>query len=312
MSHPFEVGKRYRNRVGEYVVQAIEGDHMTIRYVDGGTLETSVSIQARIWENIQFEEQMVREEERQRLAREARRAARKRTAQAKAAKAKPVFGGFQPSDFEPRKRGISWSSRKELGKTLAYQLSERTKGEFASWIVPRRSAVQVARKDHYDRDSRDTNAAFFVAAEDQGVTLGYRVGKPDGKEKDGWPWKILLLDLSENDKLRRSLRAAMKKNDMALDVYASDTSFEQVARITVQTRGFLWQHETAEQEMTRKMSWNELLEYLQTVAPAKRCELLICQQVAGDVAVEEGPSFANQISDVFESLIATYDASVKT
>lgn len=310
MSHPFEVDKRYRNRVGEYVVQAIEGNHMTIRYVGGGILETSVSIQARIWENIQFEEQMVREEERQRLAREASLAARKRTAQAKAAKAKPVFDGFQASDFEPRKRGIAWSSREDLGRVLAYQLSERTKGDFGSWIVPRRSAVHIARKDYFDRDSRDINAAFFVAVNDRGVTFGYRVGKPNGKEKVKWPWTILPAALSENDKLRRSLRAAMKAHDMALDVYATDTSFGQVARITVQTRDFLWQHETAEQEMTRKMSWTNLLEYLQSVAPGKRCELLICRHVTGEAAVEKGPPFADQIAGEFEDLVPTYDASV--
>ena len=67
MTHPFEEGKTYRNRRGEYVVQAIDGDRMVIKYVDGGTLETSARIQARIWENIHFEEQMVREQEKERL-----------------------------------------------------------------------------------------------------------------------------------------------------------------------------------------------------------------------------------------------------
>ena len=81
MSHPFEVGKEYRNRNGQYVVQAIEGDWMKIKYVNGGTIESRISLQARIWENIQFEEQMAREEERQRLAKEAQLEARRRSAQ---------------------------------------------------------------------------------------------------------------------------------------------------------------------------------------------------------------------------------------
>ena len=57
MSHPFEVGRQYRNRIGEYVVEWVEGDKMKIRYVGGGTMVTDVNIQARIWENIQFEQQ---------------------------------------------------------------------------------------------------------------------------------------------------------------------------------------------------------------------------------------------------------------
>ena len=119
MSHPFEVGKTYRNRNGEYIVQAIDGDHMTIRYVSGGTLQTSVAIQARIWENIHFEYQMEQEEEKRRLAREARLEARRRTARAKKALAEPKYGGFQESDFEPKKRGIAWSGREQAGKALA-------------------------------------------------------------------------------------------------------------------------------------------------------------------------------------------------
>jgi hypothetical protein len=73
MSHPFEVGKTYRNRAGEYVVQALDDDRMTIRYQDGRILVTSAQMQARIWENIQFERQMARAEERQRQALEARK-----------------------------------------------------------------------------------------------------------------------------------------------------------------------------------------------------------------------------------------------
>ena len=49
MSHPFEVGRTYRNRNGEYVVEAIDGNKMRIKYANGGTLTTDVAIQARIW-----------------------------------------------------------------------------------------------------------------------------------------------------------------------------------------------------------------------------------------------------------------------
>lgn len=33
--HPFEVGGRYRNRVGEYEVLSLDGDTMTVRFDDG-------------------------------------------------------------------------------------------------------------------------------------------------------------------------------------------------------------------------------------------------------------------------------------
>lgn len=310
MSHPFEVGKTYRNRVGEYVVQSIEGEQMTIRYVSGatGTLETSVAIQTRIWENIQFEEQMVRAEERQRQAREARLATRKRTTRAKRAKAKPSFAGFERSDFEPRKRGIAWSSREPLGKVLAYELGQRVKGEFGQWIVPRQSEVHVARKDDYDRNTRHRNAALFVAVNEQGLFFGFRVGKPDGKVKDDWPWSALLVALSDGQKVRRALRAAMKKHELSLDVYVEETSYRQVGQISVQDRGFLWEHETAEQEITRRMDWAQLVEYLETVASDKRGDLFLRKYVSVDAALQAGAAISAVITTVFETLLPVYDA----
>lgn len=58
MDHPFEVGRTYRNRDGEYEVLALKGPNMVIRYMDGRRLETTVKLQARIWKHIQAEEQI--------------------------------------------------------------------------------------------------------------------------------------------------------------------------------------------------------------------------------------------------------------
>lgn len=310
MSHPFEVGKMYRNRNGEYTVQAIDGNWMKIRYASGGTLETRVGIQARIWENIQFEEQMVREEERLRLAREARLAARKRTARAKRVPAKPKFGGFEKSDFEPKKRGLAWSTRKELGKVLAYELSQRTKGDFDSWIVPRQQEVHAARKAHYDRETREINAAFFVAADEKGVTYGFRVGKPDGRSKVKWPWRMLVAALAGGEQVHQALRSAMEAHELSLDVYAMDVSYGQVAQVTAQGEGFLWQHETADQEVTRQMSGAELAEYLQSLPPRKRCDLYMRKQAPAKDVLKAGAGISGEIATVFEALVPFYDASV--
>jgi hypothetical protein len=309
MSHPFEVGKTYRNRVGEYVVQAIEGEWMRLRYTNGKTLDTRVSIQARIWENIQFEEQMAREEERERLSREARMAARKRSARARRARAVPRFEGFEEIDFKPKKRGLSWRGRKELGKVLAQELGKRVPGDFGYWIVPRKSRVHVARKEYYDTDARDRNAALFVAADEEGVTYGFRVGKPDGKAADDWPWSVLLAALSDNA-MRRKLRAAMKTHDLTLDLYAMHVSYGQVAQISLQARGFLWEHETAEQEMTRKMNWGGLTEYLQAEGAKQRCDLYLRKRMPVSDALKAGKDIAKEIVSVFEDLVPLYDVTV--
>lgn len=51
--HPFKIGKHYRNRDGEYQVISISEPNLVIRYLDGRTVESSIALQARIWENIQ-------------------------------------------------------------------------------------------------------------------------------------------------------------------------------------------------------------------------------------------------------------------
>ena len=245
MSHPFQVGKPYRNRVGEYVVESIEGDQMTVRYVGGGILETSIRLQTRIWENIQFEDQMARDEERQRLAREERLEARRR---ARLERMIPKFGGFQPSDFEFKKRGIAWSSRKDLGKVLAYDLSQRTEAKFDNWVIPRQSGVQVARVDKFDKQHRGRNAAFFVAADVDGARYGLHVGRSGGEEKATWPWSVFVSLLSNDNPVRRVLRTVMRTQDLTLDVYAMRVRYGLVGRVTVETRDFMWREETADQE----------------------------------------------------------------
>lgn len=55
----FLVGSRYANRRGEYEVLSIDGDRMLIRYDDGTSQEASVSIQARISQNMTLEANLV-------------------------------------------------------------------------------------------------------------------------------------------------------------------------------------------------------------------------------------------------------------
>jgi hypothetical protein len=307
MSHPFEVGKTYRNRAGEYVVLSIDGDTMKIRYAGGGTLETSVDIQARIWENIQFEKQMARSEERRQQAREARLEARRRTQRARV---RPKFAGFEQGDFEAKTRGIAWSGRKELGRVLAYELNHRTKGDFGFWIIPREEGVHLGRKRHFERDDRDSIAVLFVRTDKDGMTYGLRVSRPPGKVDTQGHWATFLDVLGGDAQARGALRSAMEAHELNLDIYAMQTSYGQVGRISVDEQGFLWQHETAEQAMDRPMNWDGLVEYLQSLAPGKRCDVFLRGRFSVEEATRSGAGISKDIADVFESLVPLYDVIV--
>jgi hypothetical protein len=249
-------------------------------------------------------------EERKRQAMEERRIARQRKARAKKEKAKPKFAGFQESDFEEKKRGLAWSSRKELGRVLAYELTQRLTGSFDHKIVPRRSKIHVMRKDHYDTEVRETNAALFVEVSPEGAAYGFRVGKPAGKAKAKLPWSLLMQALASEEGLRQTLHAVLDTQDLQLDVFAMEMSYGLVGRVTTQGDAFLWEHEDAEQAVSQSMSGEELVESLQKVASKQRCDLYARKQMPPKDALKAGAGVANQIVEVFEALMPLYDASV--
>lgn len=317
MSHPFQEGMTYRNRVGEYVVLSIDGEQMDVRYVGGGTMTTSVGIQARIWENVQFEEQMVRAEERQRLAREASLAARER---AKRAKARPKFEGFVASDFEPKKRGIAWTTRKDLGKLLAYDLSPKVEGVYGHWIVPRQSAVHVARKGKFDRNWRDRIAALFVSADEEsessgvkgGVSCGMYVTKPEGKLDKAWAWSAFVKSLGRV-KARKTLLSAMKAQDLTLDVYSMQLNYGLVGRVTVDGDGFQWQKETetgAGQEIVRQIDLKDFTKTLKAETLENRSELYLYKRIAAEDALKMGSAIPGELLAIFETLVPVYELCV--
>jgi hypothetical protein len=310
MSHPFEVGKTYRNRNGEYVVEAIDGNKMRIKYANGSTLTTDVAIQARIWENIQFERQMARAEERRRQAEEARVVARQRASQSTPqARSRPAFDGFKTEDFEDKQRGVAWAGRRELGRALAFELTRRARAAFDHWIVPYQSEIHVARKDRYDGENRELNAAFFVTTSEDGVSYGLHVGRPGGKVKDAWAWSAFVAALSDERRVRDAMRTAMEENELNLVVYAMEVSYGQVAHITADEDGFLWQHESPDQEISRHMSGEELAEYLQGVAPNKRCDIYLGRQMSRDKAMGAGAAMVDEIAEICLALLPVYDAS---
>jgi len=314
---PFEVGKSYRNRAGEYVVLAIDGDKMTIRYVGGALLETTIQIQGRIWENIQFENQVAREEERQRLAQEARLSARQSSARARQARATPKFDGFRESDFAAAERGIAWSTRKELGKALAHELGQRAGTSLAYWAVPRHSALHIARADAYDPAARDRSAALQVAVEPIGVTYGLRLTKPEGEAQAGTPWVRFLDALQEQETARQALRAAMEAHGLGLkvEVRQAEASSEsgrpgvEVEWIKAQGNQLLRYDETAGEAMGQALNWAHLATHLRALAVERPCDLHVCKQVSPGEALQAGSAISDQIVAVLEAVMPLYEAS---
>lgn len=317
MGTPFEVGKSYRNRAGEYVVVAIDGDKMTIRYTNGAILETTVPLQARIWDNIQIENQQAREDERQRLAQEARLSARQNSARARQAKSAPKFDGFQESDFEAAERGIAWSTRKELGKVLVYELGRRTGRSLASWVVPRHAALHLARTDAYDPSARDSAAALYVAVDPLGADYGLCVTKPEGEAQAGGPWARLVDALHEDEPVRQGLQAAMEAHGLGIRVEmhpaevapAAGRQAVQVEWIKAQGDQLLRYDEKDGPEMGQALGWGHLAAHLRVLGADRPCSLYAGKQVSPGEALQAGSGVSAQIVAVLEALMPLYETS---
>jgi uncharacterized protein YktB (UPF0637 family) len=95
-----------------------------------------------------------------------------------------------------------------------------------------------------------------------------------------------------------------------MDVYAMQVRYGLVGQVTVESRGFMWRQETADQEVTKKMDWKRLEELLQTLAPGKRCELQLTKRLQVHAALEAGADIAQELLPLFEELMPVYDICV--
>ncbi len=112
MESPFKVGELYQNRLGLYEVVRLDeaDDRMLIRYTENGEeVETSISLQGRIWQNMNWED----EEETRKKAREEARHQHGYGVD---------FGGLADSDFKTNTEGTTWRSRRGLAGRVAQLL----------------------------------------------------------------------------------------------------------------------------------------------------------------------------------------------
>lgn len=178
MPHPFQVGGTYRNRAGSYEVIAIQGDEMTIRYRDGTTIESPISAQERIWENIQIDEE----------AEMSGTSAAVKHSQPATSTTATRFNGFTADDFGTLE-GSKWRSQKALGGVLSQHLRTQTGQPFKSWAVRRRLELHLAREDKYDFNRPLPCAKLFVYSH-HNLAFGFYIETPDESDRHRFPGKF--------------------------------------------------------------------------------------------------------------------------
>ena len=210
MDHPFEVGRTFRNRQGEYVVVSLQGPVMLIRYTDGTLLETRVEVQNRIWNNIQLDAAAERQQARLEAVRRERQARKGRGTAHRGRRAQ----GLVESDFKAGVAGTSWRARTHLGGLLAQELSLATPYEFQSYAIYRQAWVQIAELEHYDAEVKVRQAKFVFGLDAERATCGFYVERNDGPMDDTWHWPSMMRALKADEALHAELQTAMLEHNL--------------------------------------------------------------------------------------------------
>jgi hypothetical protein len=303
MDHPFEVGKMYRNRRGEYSVVAIQEPLMLIRYSDGTTLRTRVDLLARIWANIQFEAAAEREEERLAASREVRRrggGARRAVIQGRKAEA------LREADFQAGVSGTTWRARTHLGGLLAQGLSLATPYEFQSYAVYRQAWAQVALPDHYDVKYKRRQAKFVFGLDAGQVTYGFYIERNDGPMDEGWHWPRMVRILEVDGALQAELQVAMRMQALEWRMVAHARS-EPLAVVTATVDALQWARSV--DDVPEPLSWAEFAAWLGALDPEIWWNLWLVTGLPKADALDAGLAIADSAVAVFRALLPLYEAS---
>lgn len=298
----FQVGGRYRNRLGEYQVTAIDGANMTIRFLDSRVIENAAVVeQARIWENIQIEERMA-----QALATESRPSGSSR---AKPAKERSRFQGLKEHDFQKGTAGTSWRARDNLGGALAESLSLTTSYEFQSYAIYRRAEVHIAQPEYYDENEKIRAAKFVLNLNSESAFYGLYVERNDGPMDSTWDWSRFSHALTDTP-LCHTLDNAMHEYRLCweIDTWVGESADLDVV-ISPCDQGVKWQPERGEEIET--LSWPRLLERINSIKADRWCNVQIGFRLPKEQAVADGPRVIDRVTAVYRALLPLYIASTR-
>jgi hypothetical protein len=297
MEHPFEVGKTYRNRNGEYEVITLEGPHMVIRYANGSLLRTTVDMQARIWQNIQAEARAEREMERAEQERPLRRRAGRRGLD---------FQGLADHDFQAGVAGTSWRARTSLGGRLAQRMTDTTPYFFQSYAIYRMAMIHIAHPEHYSEKTKWQEAKYEFRLDAEQARFGFYIEKNSGPMDRAWHWPNFVAALHEDEQLRQDVETAMRKHSLQWELYVWEDG-GLIARVWAGKEGL--QCESKDRPEPQMTSLPEFTTRLLGIEPEKWADLYLCGYMSKESALAVGPGLVDSVAGVMQALLPLYEAS---
>lgn len=300
MDHPFATGEVYANRKGPYEVVKIDDQagKMLIRYLDSGEdQEVSIRIQARIWNNVQLDEQAevrrVREEEAQ----------YQRGYGA-------AFTGLKISDFKTSTEGTSWRSRAGLAGQVALVASEATPYTFVSWSIYRWPVAFLTHREDYSMaafEMGSRKAKFTLEVDDDYLYYGFYVEKGDEPMDHVWDWPRLTHALKSDETLQSTVVAAESEHGARFigRMSKGEEHFHFANGLEMGAES-LW-----DESQSTSLSVEDRVAQLEGIPDDHWGEIYVVARMPKQDAIDLGVDVAKPIVRLFEVLLPLYEAAVR-
>ena len=300
MDHPFEVGGLYENRDGVYEVVRIDDGRgaMVIRYVDTGEeVESTIRIQARIRQNMDWEKQ---EEKRQRAAEDARHQQGYGR----------DFTGLYVSDFKTNTEGTTWRSRAGLAGQVSRLLSAGTPYTFVSWAIYGWPVAFLTHLEDYAIAAFELGvrkAKFTIEVDEANAYYGLYVERNAGPMDRTWDWPRLLLALRARRELQDAIEAAEVEHGVRFLGRASvgEERFHFGDGLTRGARS-LW-----DKENPSALTVAERLRRLEEVPANEWVEIYLLGTTPKEEAVQAGVHIAHTMATAMRALLPLYTVAIR-
>lgn len=300
MNHPFKVGELYQNRLGLYEVAFLDetNDRMLIRYLENGEeIDTSITLQGRIWQNIIWEDQ-------EEVRKKAKEEARYQHGYGE------DFSGLVDTDFKTNTEGTTWRSRRGLAGRVAQLLSPNSDYVFVSWAIYRWPVAFLTHREDYSMAAFELGtrkAKFTIELDEKGVYWGLYVEGNSGAIDGTWDWTRLLPRLRDQQSLRDIIEIAESRHNVR---FIGRTSIgEETHHFTdglAKSATSLWDEAGA-----ARLSVEERLRRLEKIPTGQWGEFYLMTEIPRQEALQDGLNIAHRMTEVMRVLLPVYTAAIR-
>ncbi len=285
----FEVGQTYENVKGIYEVLSIADETMMIQWETGEQASTSVDLQKRIIERIQFEKELI----------EAQKAKALRKGQkAYISKAGELFKGFAESDFKVTISGTKWRNRSCLGGAVTKRLAPH-KLQINSWAVARKTAIHWQDISHHRLAANRTQAKFLAKINETDLSYGFYIERGNKQDQDTLDWNVFIAWLKKENN-EALLNKIVSEQHLRIDVRSGKSGIGQI-----DAHDGKWKIK----KQGDREDISALADFFNKIPANARIILQIYQKAAKAEVLAQGEKIADDIAALLGVLMPLYEAS---